>query len=79
MSDIFGFFSTINEDPEKSGSKYDPMGQFQQDCLQTSGIIYGYVSYAVLLQETMEQDFVMCENITTESCLRDAARIFPGG
>ena len=59
--------------------------------LQTSSMIYGCVSFVVLLQGTMElamelamelrleQDFVMRKDITkTDRFLHDGVRIFPG-
>ena len=83
MSDIFGFFTTINEDPEKVDQTMTQWVSFNKIVLQTSSLIYKYVSYTVLLQGTMEpqmeQDFVICEDITmTNSCLHDGVRIFPG-
>ena len=60
-----------------------PWISFDKIVLQTSGTIYSCVSYAVLLQGTMElqleQDFVMHEEITTtNNCLHDEVRIFVG-
>ena len=54
MSDIVGFFSTINEDPKRGESNMTPWLSFDKIVLRTSGMIYGCVSYVVLLQGTME-------------------------
>ena len=68
--------------PSKVDQNMTPWLSFDKIVLRTSGLIYGYVSYAVLLQGTMEprmeQDFMMCEEITpTDSCLHDEVRISP--
>ena len=60
-----------------------PWLSFDKIVLRTSSVIYRCVSYAVLLQGTMElrmeQDFVMREEITTtDNCLHDDVRIFTG-
>ena len=69
--------------PRKVDQNMTPWLSFDKIVLQISSLIYGCVSYAVLLQGTMEfrmkQDFMMREEITTiDNCLHDEVRIFAG-
>ena len=73
--------------PREVDQNMTPWLSFNKIILRTSVMIYGCVSYAVLLQGTMklamelqmEQDFVMHEEITmTDNCLHDEVRIFVG-
>ena len=69
--------------PRELDQNMTPWLSFDKIVLRTSGMIYRWVSYAVLSQGTMElrleQDFMMHEEITTtDNCLRDEVIMFAG-